>query len=143
MKNFILIINIFFTQLLFSQIRYNVNIFKSHKYDVYSDDALQLILDKTNSSFFYTYLPPRTGDVGIKSYSEGSFTICGNILKLKSYQINKRFPNFVDISSIKFKIRKKRIEPFSTSLQDDKDVFVVSLEKSEFINFSGLNYENK
>lgn len=51
-KKIFLILNIIFTQLLFSQTVFKFDILRNHSYDIYSDENLQLILDKTNSTFF-------------------------------------------------------------------------------------------
>lgn len=121
-KKIILILNILLTQLLFSQTVFKFNILKTHSYDIYSDKNLQLILDKTDSTFFFTYLPPRTGD--LKEFSEGSFNISNKELILNSKLTSNYNPKlFTILSSLKFKVRRKKIIPIINAKYESRDIY--------------------
>jgi hypothetical protein len=136
-KKIILILNILLTQLLFSQTVFKFNILKTHSYDIYSDENLQLILDKTNSSYFFSYLPSQTGDP--IQFSEGSFIISNKTLIFSSKITSNYNPKlFRDLSELKFKLKRKKIIPIINS--DYRSYFIEPLCKSTFKEYPNLVY---
>lgn len=132
-----MIVNILLVQILLSQTIFKVEIKKNHEYQVYNNENLQLILDKTNSSYFFTYLPPQTGDPVL--FSEGDFKVFGKILILISRKQNDYNPKlFRDLSELKFKMKRKKIIPNVSS--EYNSYFNETLCKSTFKEYPNLVY---
>lgn len=93
-KKIYLIINILLTQIVFSQTIFDIEINRNHKYDVYSNKSLYLILDKTDSTYTFLSLPPLDGgDIKQDAISEGKYQITKRCLTFIS--VNKKNYNFL------------------------------------------------
>ncbi|KQT24193.1 hypothetical protein ASG22_09260 [Chryseobacterium sp. Leaf405] len=138
MKKIVSIGIVLISQILFSQIVIKVKINKNHTNEVYSNESLRLILDKTDSTFTFISLPPLDGgDLKIYTVSEGKYTIYNNILTLFSQNKNNFDVSlFDDITGLKFIIKRKKIVPKS----DMYYPFSKELIKSKLSKYKSLLY---
>ncbi|KQT24195.1 hypothetical protein ASG22_09270 [Chryseobacterium sp. Leaf405] len=143
MKKIILIGILLICQILFSQTIFDIEINKNHKYDVYSNKSLYLVLDKTDSTYIFLSLPPLDGgDVKQDAISEGKYQITKQYLTFIS--INKRnynFSMFDNLTSLQFKIKKEKLIPKSDKSQYYP--YVEELYKADLKDIEyPLNYTN-
>ena len=138
MKKIILIGIVLMSRMVFSQIVIKVKLDKDHKYKIYSNESLRLILDKTDSTFTFVSFPPRDGgDLKVYTVSEGKYTINNNILTLFSQNKNNFDPNLFDnITGLQFNIKRKKIVPKS----DGYYPFAEELNKSKLSKYKSLFY---
>ncbi|MCX8534110.1 hypothetical protein [Chryseobacterium luquanense] len=136
MKKILLLGIVLISQLLFSQVIIKVKINKDHKYKIYSNESLRLVLDKTDSSFTFVSLPPLDGgDLKVYTVSEGKYTIYNNILILFSQNKNNFESNLFDnITGLQFIIKGKKIVPKS----DGYYPFAEELNKSKLSKYKSL-----
>lgn len=136
MKKILLLGIVLISQLLFSQVIIKVKINKDHKYKIYSNESLRLVLDKTDSSFTFVSLPPLDGgDLKVYTVSEGKYTIYNNILTLFSQNKNNFESNLFDnITGLQFIIKGKKIVPKS----DGYYPFAEELNKSKLSKYKSL-----
>lgn len=136
MKKILLLGIVLISQLLFSQVIIKVKINKNHKYKIYSNESLRLVLDKTDSSFTFVSLPPLDGgDLKVYTVSEGKYTIYNNILTLFSQNKNNFDSNLFDnITGLQFIIKGKKIVPKS----DGYYPFAEELNKSKLSKYKSL-----
>lgn len=141
LKKIILIANILFIQVLFSQTVFDVTIKKKHEYDVYSNKELYLILDKTDSTYTFLSLPPLNGgDVKDDAISEGKYHIKKRCLTLTSINQGKyNLGLFDDLTGLKFKIRKEKLVPKSDKNKYYRYVEELSKSELKLIEYP-LNY---
>ena len=136
MKKILLLGIVLISKLLFSQVIIKVKINKDHKYKIYSNESLRLVLDKTDSSFTFVSLPPLDGgDLKVYTVSEGKYTIYNNILTLFSQNKNNFDSNLFDnITGLQFIIKGKKIVPKSEGYYP----FAEELNKSKLSKYKSL-----
>lgn len=136
MKKIFFIGVLLLSQILFSQIVLKVKINKNHKYKVYSNESLRLILDKTDSTFTFVSLPPIDGgDIKVYTVSEGAYKIDNDIITLYSQNKNNFDSNlFNDITGLQFIIKRQKFIPKS----DRYYPFSEELLKSKLSKYKNL-----
>ena len=142
-KKIYLITSISVIQIMFSQTVFDIVINRNHKYDVYSNKSLYLVLDKTDSTYIFLSLPPLNGgDVKQDAISEGKYQITKRCLTFISInKKNYKFSLFDNLTGLQFKIKKEKLVPKS-----DKYLYypyVEELYKSDLKDIEyPLNYIN-
>lgn len=131
-------VSLLICQTLFSQTIIKVKTNKDHKYEIYSNESLRLILDKTDSTFTFVSLPPLDGgDLKVYTVSEGRYMIYNNTLTLFSLDKNNFDSNlFDDITGLQFVIKRKKIVP----KLDTYYPFSQELTKSKLSKYKNLFY---
>lgn len=136
---------LFLTQSVFSQTIFKIDIKKAHKYEVFSNDFLQLVLDKTNLTYMYTYIEPRTGDTATELFSEGTFSLCKGTLILQTSVCKKNCSIFKNLTGLRFVLRRKKISPLPNqeNISDEYYYFSQELKRSDFQHNEKLKYERE
>lgn len=121
----ILIIQLFLiSHSIFSQTIFKFEIKSGHNYNIYSDESLQLIIDKSDSTYAFTYLPNENGDLVTKIISEGKYVIDKKTITLFSENKEKYIPEmFGELTGLQFKIKSKKIIPISNQKYTSSDMF--------------------